>query len=87
MYTVDALPLISCIEPIVDDSVVPRGSSDVKEFLGIEPKTVTLDQVRNKNQKQNHRCPAPFLLTTPHVTIHDIISFRNQTGRVMQRVM
>ena len=47
MYTSDALPLVGCIEPIVNDTVVPRGSGDVKEFLGIEPKTVTLDQVNS----------------------------------------
>ena len=45
MYTSDALPLVGCIEPIVNDTVVPRGSGDVKEFLGIEPKTVSLEQV------------------------------------------
>ncbi len=45
MYTVEVLPLVSCIEPIVDDSVVPRVTGVVKEFLGIEPKELTLDQV------------------------------------------
>ena len=49
MYTSDALPLVGSIEPIVDDTVVPRGSGDVKEFLGVEPKNVTLDQVLQIN--------------------------------------
>ena len=45
VYTSDVLPLVSCIQPIVDDIVIPRGTGDVKEFLHLLPKAVTLEQV------------------------------------------